>query len=86
MENEVMNYEETVMEPEVDMVETEDVKSGVSTGTAMLIGAGVAFAATAVVKLVKKAWAKHKANKELRRVDDDEPIEVTDEQVMEVVK
>ena len=52
MENEVMNYDEA-METEVenDIVETED--SGMSTGVAMLIGAGLTAASVAAVKLGK---------------------------------
>lgn len=80
------NIYEEVMETEMEVVETEERKPGVGTGTAMLIGAGVAFAATAVVKLVKKGIAKYKANKAAHLVDEDYPVEVTDEQIMEVTK
>lgn len=64
MENEVMNYEEEVLEAEV--VETEG-KSGISTGVAMAIGAGLTLAGAAVVNLVKKGIAKYKANKEAKK-------------------
>ena len=86
MENEIMNYEETVMEPEIDLVEMDDTKSGIGTGKALLIGAGVALAITAGVKLAKDLWAKHKAKKELRLVDEDDTVEVADEQIEEVTK
>lgn len=85
MENE-MNYEEEVMIPEVDTFEMEDEKTGMATGVAMLIGAGLTAASVAVVKLGKKAFAAYKAKKELRRPSEDDVVEVTDEDVMEVVK
>lgn len=59
MENEIMNYEEEVMEPEI---ETEE-KSGIGTGAAMLIGAGLTLAAGAIVKFGKKLVEKCKAKK-----------------------
>lgn len=86
MENEIMNYENEVMDTEIDAVEMETERSGMSTGVAMLIGAGLTLATTAVVKLVKKGIAKHKANKELRKPAEGEVVEVTDEEIMEVTK
>lgn len=86
MENEIMNYENEVMENEVDIYEMESEESGISTGLAMLIGAGITAAGVAVVGLGKKLWAKHKAKKELRLVDEDDFVEVTDERVEEVTK
>lgn len=86
MENEIMNYEEEVMENEVDVFETEPEESGIGTGLAILIGAGITAAGVAVVGLGKKLWAKHKAKKELRLVDEDDFVEVTDERVEEVTK
>lgn len=61
MEDEIM-YEEGMV-PEVDITEVESEDSGISLGVAMLIGAGVIAATTAVVKLSKKAYAKFKAKK-----------------------
>ena len=84
MENEIMNYEDEAMDMDIETVETDC--SGISTGKAIAIGAGLAIVATAVVKLVKKAVAKHKAKKELHLVDEDDFVEVTDEQVEEVAK
>ena len=86
MKNEIMDYEENVTEQEIDMVDTEEAKSGIGIGTALLIGAGVALVTTATVKFAKNLWAKHKAKKELRLVDEDDHVEVTDEQIMEVTK
>ena len=78
MENEVMNYDEG-METEVenDIVETED--SGMSTGVAMLIGAGLTAASVAAVKLGKKVIAKFKARKENQEAIEEDFEEVTDE-------
>lgn len=86
MENEIMNYEEEVMEPEVEFDEVETENSGMSTGVAMLIGAGLTAATIAAVKLGKKLYAKIKAHKELRQPDEDEFVEMTDEDVVNVTK
>ena len=59
MENEIMNYEEEVMEPEI---ETEE-KSGIGIGAAMLLGAGLTLAVGAIVKFGKKLVEKCKAKK-----------------------
>ena len=85
MENEVMNYDEA-METEVenDIVETED--SGMSTGVAMLIGAGLTAASVAAVKLGKKVIAKLKARKENQEAVEEDFEEVTDEQNLNVTK
>lgn len=67
MENEVMNYDETMDEVEVNEGETEAEDSELNAGIAMLIGAGLAFASTAIVKLSKKAYAVYKAKKEQQK-------------------
>ena len=85
MENEVMNYEEEMI-PEVETYEMEPEGSGMGTGVAILIGAGLTIAATAAVKLGKKAYAAYKAKKELRLIDEDDTVEVTDEDIMNVTK
>lgn len=77
MENEIMNNDETMEEVEATEVETEG--SGMGTGMAMLIGAGLAFASTAVVKLGKKAVAAYKTKKELRKSTESDDTEVIDE-------
>lgn len=79
--NEIMEMNETM---DVEVIDMEEERSGLSTGGAMLIGAALTAAAVAVVKLGKKAWAKYKAHKELRLADHD--IEVTDEDIESVVK
>ena len=84
MENEIMNYED-VMETEAQAEEMEACNSGIGTGMAMLIGAGLTLATTAIVKLGKKAWANHIAKKELRQPAEDCVVEITDEQIAEVV-
>lgn len=78
MENEVMNYDEA-METEVenDVVETED--SGMSTGVAMLIGAGLTAASVAAVKLGKKIIARFKARKEDQETVEEDFEDVTEE-------
>jgi hypothetical protein len=76
MENEVMNYDETMEEVEATEMETEG--SGMGTGVAMLIGAGLTIATGAVIKLGKKAIVAYKTKKEQRKtaeVDDTEPSE-----------
>ena len=83
MENNELIYEEA-MDTAVDAVEVEAGNSKMGTGVAMLIGAGLTIATAAVVGLAKKAWAKHKANKELRLAEADNCAEVTDEQIAEV--
>lgn len=77
MENEIMNNDEIMEEVEATEVETEG--SGIGTGMAMLIGAGLAFASTAVVKLGKKAVAAYKTKKELRKSTESDDVEPIDE-------
>ena len=72
MENEIMNYEEEVMEPEI---ETEE-KSGIGTGAAMLLGAGLTLAVGAMVKFGKKLVEKCKAKK-LEKENEDSGDEQT---------
>ena len=87
MENEIMNYneEDTTMD-EITNYEDETEETGIGTGVAMLIGAGLTLATTAAVKLGKKLWQLHKAKKELRKPDEDSPVEVTDEKIKSVTK
>ena len=68
--NEIMNEGIEMMEEVVI-----DEGTGMKTGTAVLIGAGLALAAYAGTKLVKKVYAAYKAKKELRKAN--EEIEVT---------
>lgn len=84
MENEVMNYENEVMYSEVENDEVETENSGMATGVAMLIGAGLTAATAAVVKLGKKAYAAYKAKKELQRSIEDDFTDITDEEVVDV--
>lgn len=86
MENEIMNYENEVMDAEIETCEVDTEKSGMSTGVAMLIGAGLTLATTAAVKLVKKIVANAKAKKELRKPAEDQVVEPTDEEIMEVTE
>lgn len=86
MENENMNYEVEVMEPEVDTFEMEAENSGIGTGVAMLIGAGLTAATVAVVKLGKKAIAAYRDKKKVRQPAEGETVEVTDEDIMDVTE
>ena len=83
-ENEIM--EEEVMETNecTDIVEMNESSGTIGTGMAIAIGAGLATAVFAGVKLVKKLVANHKAKKELRKVDEHDFVEVTDEMIEEV--
>lgn len=74
MENE-MNYVEETMEPEVEIEEVETEESRMGTGVAMLIGAGLAFASSAIVKLGKKAYETYKAKKETKETEEIEAEE-----------
>lgn len=78
MENEIMNYEEEVMDLNEDVCETTE-SSGMSTGVAMAIGAGVTAAVYGAVKLGKFIVAKVKAHREVQLHEDDF-VDVTDEE------
>lgn len=86
MENEIMNYEEEVTYPMDETYDMETESSGLGTGAAMLIGAGLTLATTAAIKLGKNLYAKYKAKKELRKPEEGKAVEVTDEDVMSVAK
>lgn len=64
--NEMMNFEEIEI---TDCGVTE--KSGISTGVAMLIGAGLTFAIGAGVKLGKKLYDNYKAKKAFEQASSD---------------
>ena len=77
MENENMNYEENeIAEVENDEVGLED--SGMSTGVAMLIGAGLTSATGALIKLGKKLYMAYKAKKESKKAEEEDYEEVED--------
>lgn len=82
MENEIKTYDVEVVEDEFE--ECCDTKDNMSTGLAVLIGAGVTAAAVAVVAVGKKVWKWAKARSELHQPE--EPIEVTDEDVESVTE
>ena len=86
MENEIMNYEDEVGEPEVENTEVETEESKMGTGVAMLIGAGLTLAVGAVVKIGKKAIAKIKAKKELKEAEERDFVTPTDEEIQNVTK
>lgn len=66
--NEIMNYEDIEV---MDDAIVEEGRSGMGTGTAMLLGAGLAFAVGGAVKLGKRIWTKYKAKKELQETEGD---------------
>lgn len=70
--NELMNVED--IEVMDDYVETEK-KSGIGTGGAMLIGAGLVLAVSAGIKLAKKGIAAIKAKKDAKKADEESAIE-----------
>lgn len=79
MENEIMNEE--IMETEVDTCDVDETESGISTGLAMLIGAGLTAASVAAVKLGKKVFASIKAKKARKETDEEDFVDVTDEEI-----
>ena len=86
--DEIMNYEEEeVMEPE-ETTEVESEETGMSTGVAMLIGAGLTVAAAAAVKLGKKLVARFRAAKKaLENTTDDRDFVIpSDEEIEDVTK
>lgn len=85
--DEIMNYEEEeVMEPE-ETTEVESEETGMSTGVAMLIGAGLTVAAAAAVKLGKKLVAKFRAKKALEDTTNDRDFVIpSDEEIEDVTK
>ena len=85
--DEIMNYEEEeVMEPE-EATEVESEETGMSTGVAMLIGAGLTVAAAAAVKLGKKLVAKFRAKKALEDTTDERDFVIpSDEEIEDVTK
>ena len=82
-----MNYfENEIEEPTVEMepVEVETEESGIGAGMVALIATGAVAACAAAVHWGKKLWTKHKADKELRKPDENQPVEPDPEQIEEV--
>ena len=86
MEDEIMNTEDEIMDTEIATTEVDPEETGMGTGVAMLIGAGLTLAVGAAVQVGKKLYAKYKAKKELRKPNDDDIVEVTDEDIENVTK
>lgn len=80
--NELMNVEEIEV---VDDVVVAEEKTGISTGGAMLIGAGLALAVSAGFKLAKKKWAAFKAKKEAKKSGSEVQVENEDIEDVEEV-
>lgn len=85
MEDTNMNEEE-VMDTEMDAIDMEPEDTGMSTGVAMLIGAGITLAVGAAVKLGKKGIDYIKAKKALRKPEEGSEVEVTDDDIEKVTK
>ena len=69
------------MENESAEVENDEVgleDSGMSTGMAMLIGAGLAIATGGLIKLGKKLYMAYKAKKESKKAEEEDYEEVED--------
>ena len=77
MENEIMNYEENEI-AEVENDEAETKESGMSTGVAMLIGAGLTIATGGLSRLGKKLYTAYKAKKESKKAEEEDYEEVAD--------
>ena len=86
MENEIMDYEGEAMEPEVEIAECDSERTGIGTGVAMLIGAGLTLAVTAAVKFGKKQIAKLRAKKAVEEADAHDFVTVDDEEGPDVAK
>ncbi len=87
MENIMIEENTEVMVPEFETVEFETEESGGgNTALGMVIGAGLALATTAIVKIGKKLWAKHKAKKdaEEEEVDENDFVVPSDEEIDKV--
>ena len=85
MEDIIMNEEE-VMDTEMGTIDMEPEDTGMSTGVAMLIGAGITLAVGAAVKLGKKGIDYIKAKKALRKPEEGSEVEVTDDDIEKVTK
>lgn len=76
-----MENNEIMINEEIEVMDNEivaDGGSGIGTGMAMLIGAGLAFAVGGAVKAGKWAIAKFKAKKELKKPDEEVVVEDED--------
>ena len=88
MENNELEMMETYEDNTVyegDIVETGNENSDLGALAFMAIGAIGAAAIGAVVTVGKKLWTKHKAKKELCQPDEDAPVEVTEEDIEDVI-
>ena len=84
MEDTIMNEE--VMDTNMGTIDMESEDTGMSTGVAILIGAGITLAVGAAVKLGKKGINYIKAKKALRKPEEGSEIEVTDDDIKKVTK
>ena len=78
--NEIMEIDKNVEDEEI----VEEEKPVMSTGMAMLLGAGLAFAGAKVFKFAKGAYAKTKSKRdELKTKIKSKVVDITDEVIEE---
>lgn len=86
--NELINNEGVAMdamESAADIVKDVAVNSGSGTGSRMGVVATVATAVVGLVVCGAMLWRKHKAKKEeLRKPDEEAPVELSDEDLEQV--
>lgn len=77
----MMNEENNVMVSEVTNEEPEQFEesSGISTGMAMLIGAGLALAGAKVLKHAKNAYGRFKEKQKSKNEEEPTVIDITDD-------
>lgn len=87
MNEEIMTVVEETKKPAMDIVEAAASSSGKGAVVAtVLTVAGGVIAVGALIAGGIKVIAEHKSKKELHKVDEDKPVEVTDEMINEVTK
>lgn len=86
MTEEIIINENEVMENEVEIIEMEPEESGMSGVAKAIIILAVTAVGAGVAWGVKKWNDKRKAKSELRLVEEEDFVEVTDERVEEITK
>lgn len=79
MNEEIMEMDQVTEETQPEVVEEE--QSGIGTGMAMLIGAGLTVAGIAAVKYGRKAIGKIKSMRKASKIEDND--EVIDAEIIE---
>lgn len=86
MTEEIIINENEVMENEVEIFEMEPEESGMSNVAKALIILALTAGGAGLAWLLKKRSDKRKAKNELRLVEEEDFVEVTDERVEEITK